>query len=266
MTIVMNWVKHMIYNADAFAPTFLTDFLQASLLGFGQDPQGTLEAIRQAPYSAHYFCPPAKLVRKDYNISVMCDLARYFDKSDLLSVSSGVMFFQSVLPVPLITWSPHLSFTPLFRRHVVTTMLPMKMSLACEMAEDICATFVVLMRPRLHGITLPRSWLLKVLRHGHPRGHTHLHGVLIESILMFIGKVHASLDAGEPQTSFGSDCDCSYHAWKLISKKPSLQPDTYICKTCLHFSIVSPQPSLFFNLCLTLRFEGVEPFAYVGLT
>ncbi|KZP05197.1 hypothetical protein FIBSPDRAFT_843218 [Athelia psychrophila] len=173
MTIVMNWVKHMIYNADAFAPTFLTDFLQASLLGFGQDPQGTLEAIRQAPYSAHYFCPPAKLVRKDYNISVMCDLARYFDKSDLLSVSSGVMFFQ----------------------HVVTTMLPMKMSLACEMAEDICATFVVLMRPRLHGITLPRSWLLKVLRHGHPRGHTHLHGVLIESILMFIGKVHASLDA-----------------------------------------------------------------------
>ncbi|KZP30397.1 hypothetical protein FIBSPDRAFT_1038357 [Athelia psychrophila] len=173
LMIVMNWVKHMIYTADAYAPIFLTNVLQAALFGLGQDPQGTLESIRQAPYLAHYFSPPPELVRKDSHAYVMQDVAWYFHRADFTFLSAGILFF----------------------RHVVTTMLPMRVTVACEMAEDLCTTCVVLMRP-LHGVTLPKTWLFKVLKNGRPRGHTQLHGLLIDPILRLIGDLNTSLGPG----------------------------------------------------------------------
>lgn len=77
-------------------------------------------------------------------------------------------------------------------------MVPMRTSLACEIFEDLCTAFVVLMHPSLHGVTLPRSWLSRLLRNGRPRGDRHLHSELVELILNLIGKLHASLGTGEP--------------------------------------------------------------------
>lgn len=100
--IVMNWVKHMIYTADAYAPIFLTNVLQAALFGLGQDPQGTLESIRQAPYLAHYFSPPPELVRKDSHAYVMQDVAWYFHRADFTFLSAGILFFRWVSATYLV--------------------------------------------------------------------------------------------------------------------------------------------------------------------
>lgn len=73
----------------------------------------------------------------------------------------------------------------------------MRISLLCEIAEDLSASYVVLMRP-LHGVTLPKSWLLKFFKRGRPRGswNTQLHGELVQPILSLIGKLYTSTDAG----------------------------------------------------------------------
>jgi hypothetical protein len=81
-------------------------------------------------------------------------------------------------------------------------MLPINISLLCDFIENLCGSLVICKRLQqmssLHNVTLPKSWLLLLVKHVefHNTKDTRFYWIFVEPLLSLLGRIHTGSDAG----------------------------------------------------------------------
>lgn len=159
------WLKDQIYDlspSTARPPNqFLSSFLEAAVLAFDIDENNAADYIRRAP-CCNIRLPPIFI--RDEGRYVVHDLLMFL-QGDLHSVYHGVSFMRCVLsPISLPT-----RLIAFFSRHVVERKVPIDVNAFLHLAERVCGSFALAWKGRngsYHDLTLPRSWLARLLKPG----------------------------------------------------------------------------------------------------
>ncbi|KDQ58729.1 hypothetical protein JAAARDRAFT_155337 [Jaapia argillacea MUCL 33604] len=145
--IVTTWLRHLLYALDPGSATtsnFLPVASQAASLMFLVAPNTAHEIITRAPF-VNVPCPPRQLIRPVTNEYIIHDLLGFLNDHAHESISAGVLFL----------------------RHVLSNELPIHVDVLCDYMDHLCAAIVIYRKYErsltLHGITLPRGWLVTIL-------------------------------------------------------------------------------------------------------
>ncbi|KAF9231325.1 hypothetical protein BU15DRAFT_82546 [Melanogaster broomeanus] len=145
--VVREWIRDAIYSLDPISDSesFLTSILRLTKLSFAFDELDTIQHITQAR-SVRCFRAP-QLLRGPEGAYIVEDRDMLTSVEGLTptSISSGVLYLY----------------------HIVEKKLPVNLSVLCDYAEDVCSSIVLSLHlnrrdiPPLHGLVLPRGWLMR---------------------------------------------------------------------------------------------------------
>ncbi|KAJ7715028.1 hypothetical protein DFH07DRAFT_762888, partial [Mycena maculata] len=142
LQIVKEWVKSSIYTVE-FAPEtdFLTRTVQLALMAFQFDAKHAMSYLTRAPFMVDPR-KPLKYQRPPQGHYIVADFFSALEDKETWGLSAGIVFLQ----------------------RIITSRLLIQVNVLCDVAEYLCAGLIVADCQKsgpLHGITLPRSWLVK---------------------------------------------------------------------------------------------------------
>ncbi|PCH33046.1 hypothetical protein WOLCODRAFT_62498 [Wolfiporia cocos MD-104 SS10] len=149
--IATAWAEEWLQSLEPYGnagliPTFLTSLMRATALVFSAGKQTASHQLTRARCISA--CRPPPLLREDRGVKVYV----VHDLLYLMSDDSPYSLFKGIL----------------FMNHVIENRTPIDVGLLCNLLDCICAMMIVdyryKMRHSLHDITLPHSWLIRLLQ------------------------------------------------------------------------------------------------------
>ncbi|KAF9230331.1 hypothetical protein BU15DRAFT_83761 [Melanogaster broomeanus] len=144
--IMKEWVRAAIYSlsvdSEGDQAVFLTSILRLTKLSFAFDGMNPLQYITQAAPVKSY--RPPQLLRGPEMAYIVEDMLASIQGLTRTSVTSGILYLQ----------------------HMLQQKLYVNLSVLCDCAEDVCSSAIIALHlrqwnlPPLHGLVLPRSWLI----------------------------------------------------------------------------------------------------------
>ncbi|KAF9219473.1 hypothetical protein BS17DRAFT_760990 [Gyrodon lividus] len=173
--VMKEWVRAAIYSVGPNDPeVFLTSILRLTKLSFAFDELNPLQYIMQAASVKSY--RPPQLLRGPEKAYIVEDMLTSIQGLTQTSISSGVLYLH----------------------HIFANNLYVNLSVLCDCAEDVCGSIIIalhLNRPRLpplHGVVLPRSWLI---------GRNKFHGAKdMRMLYLFLDDMQGLLDVLRQET------------------------------------------------------------------
>ncbi|KAK0444957.1 uncharacterized protein EV420DRAFT_1721599 [Desarmillaria tabescens] len=150
LNVVKDWVRTLVYGR-AFLPytTFLTDVMRATTLAFMFDRSQAVYLRNAAYFSIR--TPPAYIRRG--GSPILPELLGAMSGTYTWSLAAGFAFVEQVL-------------------HVIMRQLPINIGVLCDLVDFLCSSVILCgRRPGmtvLHDVTVPRSWLLRFIKHDLP--------------------------------------------------------------------------------------------------
>ncbi|PBK77543.1 hypothetical protein ARMSODRAFT_949477 [Armillaria solidipes] len=204
LNVVKDWVRTHMYGR-AFLPytTFLTDVIRATTLAFMFDRSQAIYLRNAAYFSIR---TPLTYIRRGGS-SVL---------PELLGAMSGTY-----------TWSLSAGFA--FIEHVIKQQLPINIGVLCDLVDFLCSSVILCgRRPGMtvvHDVTVPRSWLLRSIKHDlpylNPRIQTNTFHLLLSRMRDLLEQLH---DGGN-----GSEY-LLYGTTRNLSNVPAVIRDVYMTR------------------------------------
>ncbi|KAF8060885.1 hypothetical protein FPV67DRAFT_312197 [Lyophyllum atratum] len=181
--VVKDWLRELAYTLNFALPQqqFLTDLIRGAKLGLRFDRAQAAKYLYQSP-CLHSSIQPRHYLRAPDNDFMLRELIASLEGSQVWSISAGILSLK----------------------HILDLKLPLNASVLCDFIEFLCGSLAISdglrRRGNLHGITLPRSWLLQHIedteraREKLPSGLHFLMviriGDLLETIYSGVGAEH----------------------------------------------------------------------------
>ncbi|KAF7340238.1 UvrD-like helicase ATP-binding domain-containing protein [Mycena venus] len=142
LQIVKEWIRDCVYALE-FVPEFqfLTRLVQLAQLGFQFDGRHAMSYLSRGPFMMDPR-KPLMYRRPPEGRYVVSEFVSALEDQHDWCLSAGVIFL----------------------RHVIMSRLNIQVGVLCDVAEHLCTALVVADRQRfgsIHGITLPKSWIVK---------------------------------------------------------------------------------------------------------
>ncbi|KAF8838026.1 hypothetical protein BDN67DRAFT_972122 [Paxillus ammoniavirescens] len=142
--VMREWVRAAIYSLDIkdYPELFLTSILRLTKLSFAFDELDPLQYLTQAACVKVY--RPQELLRGPDKTYVVEDMLTSIQALTYTSISSGILYLH----------------------HITQKRLYVNLSVLCDCAEEVCGSIIIAWHlnrpglPPLHGLVLPRSWLI----------------------------------------------------------------------------------------------------------
>lgn len=155
-----HWIWPSLHSLDPYQPRFLSPLLRLVDLGSFIDNKALVEHVHRTSLVQKY-CPPF-LVRKEGGRYVILELLQFLRGDGNGSIHAGAAFIQCVSHQFHISLSDATPF-----RHILDSKIPVEITMLCRFLELVVGSFVIawsFKKGSLHGVTLPRSWILENVR------------------------------------------------------------------------------------------------------
>ena len=155
-----HWIWPKLYIFDPYEFGFLSPLLRLVDLGSFIDNKALTEHVHRTSLVQKY-CPPF-LVRKEGGGYVILELLQFLSGDGKGSIHAGAAFIQCVSLQFRISLSDATPF-----RHILDNKIPVEVTILCRFLELVVGSFVMAWsfnKGSLHGVTLPRSWILENVR------------------------------------------------------------------------------------------------------
>ncbi|KAH8984683.1 hypothetical protein EDB92DRAFT_2117026 [Lactarius akahatsu] len=159
-----HWIWPNLKNLEPYNSRFLSSLLRLVDLGSFIDNKALVDHVNRTSLVQQY--RPPFLMRGERDGYVILELLGFLRADEKGSIHAGAAFIQYVLhqsriPIPMLAPS----------RYILDKKIPVEVTMLCRFLELVVGSFVVawsFKRSRsLHGITLPRSWILENVRKLH---------------------------------------------------------------------------------------------------
>ncbi|EGN94529.1 hypothetical protein SERLA73DRAFT_114784 [Serpula lacrymans var. lacrymans S7.3] len=178
--VVIDWLRDLLYTLDPREnkPTFLSMASILAGLSLDFDSDAAYSYVRQAPFAAPNGRLPPELLRNKSAFYVINDLIEFLEDKKQYSLTLGILFLN----------------------HVLDNTLCFSLDILCDYTDHLCASIVVHFLHRkwssLHGITLPRSYLIRALkRFDRTPRDTHLMELFCRCLGELLGRVFTTIDS-----------------------------------------------------------------------
>jgi hypothetical protein len=162
-----HWIWPNLYDLhtlDPLNPRFLSTFLRFVDLGSFIDSKGLADHMNRTSLVQRF--RPAIFMRRERDGYVIVELLEFLRAGEYYSISAGVASIKCVSNQSRISLPNATSFS-----HVIDRKIPIELTLLCRFLELVIGSFVMASTYNktrsLHGVTLPRSWILENVRKPH---------------------------------------------------------------------------------------------------
>ncbi|KAF8261744.1 hypothetical protein EI94DRAFT_1809815 [Lactarius quietus] len=142
-----HWIWPSLYSLEPINPRFLSKLLRLVDLGSFIDSKALVDHVNRTSLVQRF--RPTILMRGERDGYVILELLEFLRADEYSSINAGAAFIQ----------------------HVLLKKIPIELALLCRFLELVVGSFVIaatFKRTRsLHGVTLPRSWILEHVRKLH---------------------------------------------------------------------------------------------------
>ncbi|KAH9971205.1 hypothetical protein BGW80DRAFT_1322645 [Lactifluus volemus] len=152
------WIWPRLHDLDPSWPNFLSTFLRLVDLGSFIDNKALVEHVNRTRSVQEN--PPPRFIRETNGSRyVITELIGFLHGKEYWSINAGAMFIQ----------------------HILSNKLSIELMVLCRLLEFVVGSFVMASayqkKGSLHGVTLPRSWILENVQNLHrvQNKHAHLH-------------------------------------------------------------------------------------------
>ncbi|KAH8984681.1 hypothetical protein EDB92DRAFT_1885663 [Lactarius akahatsu] len=142
-----HWIWPNLYSLEPYQPKFLSTLLRLVDLGSFVDNKALVDFVYRTSLVQIY--SPPFLMREERDGYVILDLLEFLRGDKHSSIHAGAMFI----------------------RHILDKKIPVEITMLCRFMELVVGSFIIAWSFRktgsLHGVTLPRSWMLENVRKLH---------------------------------------------------------------------------------------------------
>ncbi|KAI9436974.1 hypothetical protein H4582DRAFT_1853973 [Lactarius indigo] len=139
-----HWIWPNLNNLEPYQPKFLSSLLRLVDLGSFIDNKALVDFVHRTSLVQKY--SPPFLMREERDGYVILDLLEFLRGDKNGSIHAGAMFI----------------------RHILDKKIPVEITILCRFLELVVGSFIIawsfMKTGSLHGITLPRSWILENVR------------------------------------------------------------------------------------------------------
>ncbi|KAL7285962.1 hypothetical protein ACG7TL_001077 [Trametes sanguinea] len=149
--IVDFWIRDLLYSLDPcrsvdFRTPFLGTLMRVARVAVTCGKKGIAEYIWRVPCVAT--SRPEQLLRGPDKAYIVRDMVAFMQNNDPTALNRGALFLA----------------------HVLQNHIPINIDVLCDYMAHLCGCFLLAIRGRatdgkLHGLTLPKSWLMRLLPH-----------------------------------------------------------------------------------------------------
>jgi hypothetical protein len=163
-----HWIWPNLYHLEPYNPRFLSSLLRLVDLGSFIDNKALVAHVERTSLIQRY--RPPLFMRGERNGYVILELLGFLraDPGDNVSIHAGAAFIKYAVYQTRISNS---DAGPLYHRYILDKKIPVEVTMLCRFLELVVGSFVMASsfnRTRsLHGVTLPRSWILENVRKLH---------------------------------------------------------------------------------------------------
>ncbi|KZT08921.1 uncharacterized protein LAESUDRAFT_675409 [Laetiporus sulphureus 93-53] len=216
LQIVKNWLHDWLYRLVPFGggvylSTFLTSLIQtASLVRIFDTEVAFANISRNRCIQEHH--PPSLLMsrRGDTHVYIVDDLLAFLADDNWASLVHGILFVN----------------------HIIKNRVPIDIGVLCNLLDSLCGFLIVSKRLRgqtaLHDITLPLSWLLRILPNIQ-RLHKRT-----TKISLYIAPMQELLK----QMYTGIDAEYLLYEGRNLSSLPSQMRSVFIARICKNLCLL----------------------------
>ncbi len=167
-----HWIWPNLNSLEPYHPKFLTSLLRLLDLGSFIDNKALVDHFYRTGLVQLY--RPPFLMRGERDGYVILELLRFLRADESGSIHAGVAFIQ------LSSHQFHFPFFVLILfRYILDQKLSVELTVLCRFLEVVVGSFVIastFTKTRtLHGVTLPRSWILENVRKLHKAQNKDAH-------------------------------------------------------------------------------------------
>lgn len=156
-----HWIWPNLYHLEPYNTRFLSTFLRLADLGSFIDNKALVDHVHRTSLVQKY--RPPFLMREERDGYVILELLEFLRGGEKSSIHAGAAFIQCV------SHQFHISLSdPTLFRHILDKKIPVEITLLCRFLELVVGSLVIAWSFKrigsLHGVTLPRSWILENVR------------------------------------------------------------------------------------------------------
>jgi hypothetical protein len=196
------WIWPMLYNLDPNRHKFLTTFLTLMDLGSFIDNRALVDYVNRTRLVQQKY-PPLRFIRDKTGAYVTTELIRFLHGREHQSINAGAMFIQYVSAITSLC--PNLKEHLPSPRHILSNEIPIELTVLCRLLEVVAGSFIMASafqkKGSLHGVTLPRSWILenvqKLYRVLNKNAHPHAAWEMTKPFQDLLERVYSGTDNGE---------------------------------------------------------------------
>ncbi|TBU23105.1 hypothetical protein BD311DRAFT_674657 [Dichomitus squalens] len=143
--VIKSWVNEHLYSLSAYqSNAFITNFIQGLRLAFVFDANNASEYVYRTPAVMTH--RPSALMRSgETNVYIVHYVLDSMQNSDISALNKGVLFMN----------------------HILENRVPIDIGVLCDFMDHLCGSLLAASRLRatgnLHGLMLPKSWLLRLV-------------------------------------------------------------------------------------------------------
>ncbi len=152
----------MLHDLDPYKyeHRFLSNFLSLVDLGSLVDSRALAEHVGRTPVVQQYR-PPSFMRGIGY---VIAELVKFLQGTEYGSIHAGMMFARYVVTAFMVQF-PTSRNTTTFSSHILARKITVEITVLCRLLELVAGSFIMASafksKGSLHGVTLPRSWILE---------------------------------------------------------------------------------------------------------
>jgi hypothetical protein len=160
------WIWPGLRDLD-LSKQFLSRFLSLVDLGSFIDSKALADHVTRTPPVQLY--RPSLFMRERMGGYAIAELVKFLRGTEYGSIHAGTMFTQYVVPVFI---APFLTSrnTTRFSSFILTKKIPVELTVLCRFLEIVAGSVIMARELKwdgLHGVTLPRSWILENVQKLH---------------------------------------------------------------------------------------------------
>ena len=167
------WIWPRLYDLDPTIPRqFLSRFLSLMDLGSFIDSKALADYVTRIPLIRPD--RPSAFMRESKGESkggyVIAELVTFLRGTESESIHAGAMFTQYAVAA-FIVWSLSSRNSKRFSSYILANKIPVELTILCRLLEIVAGSIIIAgtlsRKGSLHGVTLPRSWILENVQKFH---------------------------------------------------------------------------------------------------
>ena len=167
------WIWPRLYDLDPNKPRhFLSRFLSLVDLGSFIDSEALADYVTRIPLVGRD--RPSAFMRESKGESkggyVIAELVTFLRGTESWSIHAGAMFTQYAVAA-FIVWSLTSRNSTRFSSYILVKKIPAELTILCRLLEIVAGSVIMAgaltRKGSLHGVTLPRSWILENVQKFH---------------------------------------------------------------------------------------------------